>query len=149
MRRTYSLRKGLISGGGDNEALEAGLIGFLESLPLGGLDDKFFQTIFPNVDRSHPAYLETKSTFQTSIELGGGTGTLTLFNRAKDGFHFGRIGYHSLGKNILHRNLQGRFDRQANKVRLLHYNRRGGPHFIFKRGFIRRQIDLYKEGNLK
>ena len=61
MGRTYSLRKGLISGGGDNEALTAGYFGIAESLPAFGLDDKLLQSIFPNVNRSHPAYIEGRA----------------------------------------------------------------------------------------
>jgi len=71
-------------------------------------------------------------------------GASKLFLRgAKDGWHFGKLGYHSLGKRILKNNLGKEFVKFANIKKFLHLNI-FNRHVILKAGKMIQQIKYWR-----
>jgi hypothetical protein len=73
----------------------------------------------------------------------GGAGSLSHLHKAKDGWHLGNLGYHSLGKSVLKNNLGKEFIKFANAKKFLHLNIYN-KHTILKAGKIIQQIKYWR-----
>jgi len=111
------------------------------SLPKRALD--YVYTDFRNfVDPSHPnANIDVFMKYEgLALELGTGGGAIASpFHAAKDGWHYLNLGYHSVGKTVVCRNLGNAYE--AGKY--LHLNI-FGKHFFLEASKIYQQIKYWK-----